>query len=91
MELQLVLSTVIALIALLTGIGFIINILLSPVRENQSLLKENQDELKQNQNRLRESQNQLRETQVQMEAELKTAVSKIDKIFLLLSHPKPDK
>lgn len=35
MEYQIILTTVIALVAILTGLGFVFNILLTPLKENQ--------------------------------------------------------
>lgn len=45
MEYQIILSTVIALIAVMTGLGFIFNILLNPLKENQARLEAKVDQL----------------------------------------------
>ena len=56
-EAQIILTTVIALIAVMTGLGFIFNILLTPVKENQNDLKNSQDDLKNSQDDLKNNQN----------------------------------
>ena len=64
MEYQIILSTVIALIAVMTGLGFIFNILLNPLKENQARLEAKLDELyplKKNQARLEAKLDQLLE------------------------------
>ena len=48
-DVSVVLQTIIALIALLTGIGFIVRLLLAPIRENQARMEA---ELKSNQARM---------------------------------------
>ena len=67
-DVSVVLQTVIALIALLTGIGFVVRLLLAPIKENQIRMEA---ELKSNQARMEEDIKSMKTRMVRMEGEIK--------------------
>ena len=46
-------TAILTFFAVLTGLGYLFNLLLRPLKENQDQLKKNQDQLKKNQDQLK--------------------------------------
>ena len=70
-----VLQTVIALIALLTGTGFVVRLLLAPIKENQIRMEA---ELKSNQARM---ETELKSNQARMEGDIKELKALMNKLL----------
>ena len=63
-------QAVIAFVAVLTGLGFVFNLLLVPLKENQGRLEKNQGRLEKSQARLEESQGRLEKNQGRLESDI---------------------
>ena len=85
MEYTIILQTVIALCALLGGLGFIVNMFIKPLRAGQADLKEN---IKETQAEIKATQADIKATQAKMEGDVQSIHTRLDKLYVLLSEKK---
>jgi len=81
MDLHTALMTTVALMALMTGLGFIFNLLLLPIKKDISSLEGGQSKLEKGQVNLEKRQVNLEKGQLNLEKRLSMVESKLDQLL----------